>query len=470
MKITKKSKNGGCGMIKKILSITTAIVLLFSYTCMTISAANEDTYFSYSFSNGAYNATLKSEVELLPEDLTVPDTFNDGVNGLAPVNISNLSYVDSGNNTVKTITTKSSVGGNVARVFRYLNALAKVEFTNLATFTFKNTTFRDCSTTLKDVYIHASEVTFTGTTGKNAFTTFINNDGAKIHVASESVKQAIINGTNSGTAKVPEDMIVVDVTDDRPVPTINVTCDDIKYGDAKFNPSVEVTYVDAEEQTIPVENPTVTYGLFADEDCTQPKGDPTKDVSVLSPGTYYLKATLEGTADYQGGSKVIPVKVTEWADKSNLNKALDNAYKTLYTDDEHQQEADLSEYVQKAVDNLKNAVQSATLYSFRNMTPKKAGDNDPKDEDGNLLDDQGNIVYESGYDGVNSNPRQSTLDDPKACQAEVDYVTQVINAALAGLVKKGEFDKELYEDALRARYNKFMSLLNLTMKLIHLQH
>ena len=358
-------------MINKCLSILTALILLLSYTCITISAANEDTYFSYSFSNGAYNATLKSEVELLPEDLTVPDTFNDGVNGLAPVNISNLSYVDSGNNTVKTITTKSSVGGNVARVFRYLNALAKVEFTNLATFTFKNTTFRDCSTTLKDVYIHASEVTFTGTTGKNAFTTFINNDGAKIHVASESVKQAIINGTNRGTAKVPEDMIVVDVTDDRPVPTIKVTCDNIKYGDAKFNPSVEVTYVNAEEQTITVEDPQVKYTLFKDEDCAQQTGDP-DNTATLMPNTYYLKATLEGTSDYQGGSSdPIPVKVLDWADKSNLNKALNDAYAKLYNDDEHQEEADLSEYVPKAVENLKVAVNRATDYNFRNRKKQR---------------------------------------------------------------------------------------------------
>ena len=423
-------------MINKCLSILTALILLLSYTCITISAANEDTYFSYSFSNGAYNATLKSEVELLPEDLTVPDTFNDGVNGLAPVNISNLSYVDSGNNTVKTITTKSSVGGNVARVFRYLNALAKVEFTNLATFTFKNTTFRDCSTTLKDVYIHASEVTFTGATGKNAFTTFINNDGAKIHVASESVKQAIINGTNRGTAKVPEDMIVVDVTDDRPVPTIKVTCDNIKYGDAKFNPSVEVTYVNAEEETIPVEDPTVNYGLFTDEDCTQSKGDPTKNASILLPGTYYLKATLTGTSDYQGGSEVIPVKVLDWADKGELNKAIEEAKAIIL--DENGAEIDPyynNVYVPVTLGNLIRAVHSATMSNFRNTDP--------------------NV---SGYDAENSNPKQSTLADPKACQAEVDYVTNAIRTAIKGLLKPGEVVSEEIAARVRARYNKFANV------------
>ena len=430
----------GTLMLKKILSITTAIVSLLSCISLTSYAINYNDYFDFYY-DGVYNeyaGTLKtSGIDLSGlDEIKIPETFNDSSHGTLNV-ILNTAALSSANNTIQTLTTKSSYGSIMNNAFQNLNALKKVEYTNSDSLTFLAETFQNCSNTLNNVTIHALNVMFSGRFARNAFSGFVGNENAKIHVTSESVRQAIINGTKGGTAEVSGDMIVVDVEDDRPEPTINVTCDDIKYGDAKFNPSVEVTYVDAEEKTITVEDPTITYGLFTDEDCTQSKGDPTKDASILLPGTYYLKATLEGTADYQGGSKVIPVKITEWADKRNLNKALESAYKTLYTDDDHQVEADLSEYVPKSVQNLKNAVQSATMSNFRNTNPDV-----------------------SGYDAENSNSRQSTLADPKACQAEVDYVTKVINTALEGLVKKVDFDDSV-KAKMKARYNKYVNVFEL---------
>ena len=424
-------------MLKKVLSFFAAITVIISSSVSLISsAATDNSYFDFQYGTTQYLAQLNESVNSSElAEVEFPSAYDDKSNGELPV-VFNKDGITN-NTTLKTLITPSSVASIQPMAFQGLKALEVVKYTCTGNLTFSAITFMNCPATLNEIRIDASSVTFTPL-GVNAFMNFAStHQNAKIYVTTEEIKNTIVNSTNSdATAAVPENMIEV-VASKLPKPTINVTCDDIKYGDAKFNPSVEVTYVDAEEKTITVEEPTVTYGLFTDEDCTQSASgsDPIVNASEILPGTYYLKATLEGTADYQGGSKVIPVKVTEWADKSNLNKALESAYKTLYTDDDHQQEADLSEYVPISVKNLKDAVQSATQYSFRNTNPDV-----------------------SGYDAENSNSMRSTLADPKACQAEVDYVTKVINTALEGLVKKGEFDESV-KAKMQARYNKYVNVI-----------
>ncbi len=432
MKSNEIIKNGGRGMLEKVISSFIAATVVISYSASLIGSSLDNSYFKFDRNSNGYNVSLNSEADFAnTSKVEFPSTYNDG-NSVAEVTFTSAGI---SNNTITSITIPTATPGN-ASAFSGLSALEEVNYTNDGVLPFTARTFQSCSSTLKTIRINATSVTFNvAKTGGSAFINFINNAESKIYVVSDEVKQQIISGTANGSAPVTGDKIEV-VESNLPKPTIKVTCDDIKYGDAKFNPSVEVTYVDAEEKTITVEEPTVTYGLFTDEDCTQSASgsDPIVNASEILPGTYYLKATLEGTADYQGGSKVIPVKVTEWADKSNLNKALESAYKTLYTDDDHQVEADLSEYVPKAVQNLKNAVQSATMYNFRNTDPDV-----------------------SGYDAENSNSKQSTLADPKACQAEVDYVTKVINTALEGLVKKADFDDSV-KAKMQARYNKYVNV------------
>ena len=431
-------------MTKKFFSIITAIVSLLSCISLTSYAVDYVNYFDFIYSSmygGGYLATLKtSGIDLSSlNEIIVPEAFEDGSHGNLNV-ILNKAAPSSANTTIETLTTKSSYGSIMMSAFQNLNALEKVEYTNLDKLIFREATFQNCSSTLTNVTIYATTVEFdSGRFATAAFTSFIGNPGAKIHVVSDAVKQQIINGTASGSAPVTEDMIVVDVTDDRPVPKIKVTCDDIKY-DNSWTPSVEVTYVNVEEETIPVEDPQVTYALFKDEDCVQSAGEflqneEGKFTKTPQPGTYYLKATLTGTSDYQGGSEVIPVKVLAWADKGELNKAIEEANAIILDENGAEIDSNSSEYVPNTFGNLKRAVHSATMSNFRNTDP--------------------NV---SGYDAENSNPRQSTLADPKACQAEVDYVTNAIRTAIKGLLKPGEVVSEEIAARVRARYNKFANV------------
>ena len=293
------------------------------------------------------------------------------------------------------------------------------------------------SDSITEIFFYCNDMTIGG---KNVFNGM--NANLVVHVTSNEVKQKILSvcGESTDAAyKIKENQINVDLSpnsypDSRPEPTINVTCDNIKYGDAKFNPSVEVTYVDAEEHTIPVEDPKVTYALFTDEDCKISAGNP-EIAALIQPGTYYLKATLTGTSDYQGGSEVIPVKVLAWADKGELNKAIEEANAIILDENGAEIDSNSSEYVPVTFGNLKRAVHSATMSNFRNTDP--------------------NV---SGYDAENSNPKQSTLADPKASQAEVDYVTNGIRTAIKGLLKPGEVVSEEIAARVRARYNKFANV------------
>ena len=310
--------------VKKLLSLLSAAAMaLTSLTgamTFTASAATEDdlfTYEYYKFGNDlhSYKATLKTTADLSSmSELVVPDTFNDDTNGELPVT---LFKADPGtpNTTVKSIKTKSPYlnGGST---FKNLNALEKVELTYTGSFTIDNTVFRNCSGTLKDIYIHAASVSI-GTA--NAFRDFRNNPDAKIHVYSEEVKQQIITGT-TGLHAVTEDKIIVEQSS-LSKPEVEIDCDDITYGtEGGFNPTVTVKVSGQ-----PVEDAKVTIKLYRDSDCIS-EFDSGYTYDKIPVGTYYLKAVVEGTDTYVGNSAVKEVQVTEVVvDKTNLNKAIKEA-------------------------------------------------------------------------------------------------------------------------------------------------
>ena len=312
-------------MLKKSFSIIIAIITLLSCICITSYAIDEDNYFTYTYQSaygGGYQASLRSDANLSDlTELDVPTTF-DGTNGEGPVILSKASP-SSSNNTIQLLKTNSSYGSILRRAFSYLDALEKVEYTTTGTLTFRERTFEDCSSTLKDVFIYASSVSFDGS-GIRAFMTFIDNPDAKIHVVSETVRQQIIDGTAEGTASVTEDKIEV-MESELPTAVVEVECADIDYGtEGGFKPTAKVT---VNEQ--PVEDAKVTFKLYKDESCTTEYtgvgGYTANDIPV---GTYYFKATVEGTDEYLGAvsAKSCEVHVNEVVvSKDDLNAAIDAA-------------------------------------------------------------------------------------------------------------------------------------------------
>ena len=318
-------------ILSGILAATVAATSLIGAMSITASADGEDEYFTYMynpyvFNPAEYAATLKKDADfskLNNGELVLPDTFDDGTNGPANVSISNLSASSTGNDTIKSIKTKSSLFSINMRAFRYLNALEKIEYTNTGTLKVNNRTFRDCSKTLKDIYVHASSVEFKDGMYNDAFQTFIGNEGAKIHVYSETVKQQIIEGTASGSYPVTEDKIIVEASE-LPTPEVTVACEDIDYATPDgFKPTATVTLEGA-----PVENPTVTYLLYDDADCTKlTNGNGNISWNRIPVGTYYIRATVVGNDSYQSArSKPLEVHVKEVVlDKTKLNEAIEAA-------------------------------------------------------------------------------------------------------------------------------------------------
>ena len=315
--------------ISGILAATMAATSLTGALTITASAATEDEYFTYSynpyvFTPGEYVAELKTGADfskLNNGELALPDTFDDGTNGVANVSIGSMS---ASNDTIKSIKTKSSIGSMYRRAFRYLNALEKVEYTTTGTLTLKERTFEDCSSTLKDVFIYASSVEFdTSSTASCAFMTFIDSADAKIHVASEDVKQQIINGTADGSAPVTADKIEVMETS-LPTPVVTLTCEDIDFGtEGGFKPSATVKVNDS-----PVEDAKVTIKMFWDADCVREyTGSGGYTSSNIAVGTYYFRASVEGTDTYMGAmSAILEVHVREVVvDKTKLNEAIEAA-------------------------------------------------------------------------------------------------------------------------------------------------
>ena len=119
-----------------------------------------------------------------------------------------------------------------------------------------------------------------------------------------------------------EDKIEVDpsLVSSLPTAEVEIACEDITYGTkGGFNPTVTVKVSGQ-----PVEDAKYTIKLYRDLDCKSEFTPYTSD--NIPAGTYYFKATVEGTDTYLSNIAVKEVHVTELVvDKTNLNKAIEEA-------------------------------------------------------------------------------------------------------------------------------------------------
>lgn len=151
-------------------------------------------------------------------EIEVLATYNDGTNQGTVLYTASNSNIE--NSTITTINIPSSRIGQ-AGSFKGLYALKTIRYTHDLSFNFNLIGFEGCST-LREIYIYAPSVTFSGKSGKNAFRTFIGYEDSKIYVISEDVKNQIIVGTSSGTAPVGEDKIIV-MTSEKPTSEFTIT-------------------------------------------------------------------------------------------------------------------------------------------------------------------------------------------------------------------------------------------------------
>ena len=341
MKITKKSKNGGCGMLEKVISSFIAATVVISSFTSLIGSSLDNSYFKFDRnSSGGYNVSLnpKADFSNTPE-VEFPSTYNDG-SGDAEVTFTRVGI--SGNSSIRSISIPTASPGNLM-AFQGLNALEEVKYTYSGELTFSAITFMNSSATLNKIYIDASSVTFSGALGPRVFMGFVDHENAKIIVTSNDVKQQIINGTKNGVP-VSEDKIEV-VESGLPKPTIEITCENIKYKtEGGFKPSAVVKL-----NGVPMDpQPTVSYELYTDQDCNNKSTR--YDSSLIFPGTYYLRASVAGTEEYQAAFAVKEVVVEELTDKTALRNVIAQADEILG--------GDTSAYVEATVQDLELALQN----------------------------------------------------------------------------------------------------------------
>ena len=168
------------------------------------------TIFNFSYSNGyaAYEAKLKSNyVDLLTAgnttEVVYPETYDDGTNGAAPVR---FSAPDEDDSYITSISLNSSVNQTTSGMLGRFQALKTVVFPYTgADFTLGATMAWNrfySTTSIEEIYIYASSVTLSATTTFRGI-----NSTVKIYVVNEDVKQAIVDGTASGSYPVSADQI-----------------------------------------------------------------------------------------------------------------------------------------------------------------------------------------------------------------------------------------------------------------------
>ena len=293
--------------MKKVFNYLTVFVFFISFSASLVALSYEE-YFTFSkSSSNYYNVSLDQNYDYSKvSEINFPTNYIvDGQTYEVKLNKASLSS----NDTIRTITIPTSSVSTSPSAFTGLNALECVKYTNKNALEFSALTFSGCSSTLKDVYIYASSVSFTAArTSKMAFMTFKDIPDAKIHVVKDSgVKQQIVDGTKGGSAPVPENMIVEDLTDDRKTSSIEISCADINYGiKGGFKPSVTVKVDNVENASL---KEKVTLALYGNSECTGKDLGYTSD--NLAVNHYWLKATLEGTDDYKGATAVKEVQVVD---------------------------------------------------------------------------------------------------------------------------------------------------------------
>ena len=328
-------------MMEKVISSFIVATIVISSSTSLIGSSLDSSYFKFDRnSSGGYNVSLDSFADFSSiSEIEFPSTYNDG-NGDVGVTFTGVGI--SGNSSIRSISIPTASPGDLM-AFQGLNALEEVKYTYSGELTFSAITFMNSSATLNKIYIDASSVNFVSM-GSRAFMGFVDHENAKIIVTSNDVKQQIINGTKNGVP-VSEDKIEV-VESDLPKPTIEITCDNIKYKtEGGFKPSAVVKL-----NGVPMDpQPTVSYELYTDADCQNKSGTPYNS-STLLPGTRYLRASVAGTEEYQAAFAVKEVVVEELTDKTALRNVIAQADEILG--------GDTSAYVEATVVDLQLALRN----------------------------------------------------------------------------------------------------------------
>lgn len=304
-------------MTKKIISFIVAFVVSISCSVSLISSAvTDNSYFIFVSATFDYTAKLNPEANFssMP-NVELPSTYN-GDNGELPVVFGSAGI--SGNTTIKSISIPANIASVSPMAFQGLNALEEIRYTTTGQLTFSAITFMNCSSTLNGIYISASSVNFTGM-GNRAFTNFFTTcTNAKIYVPTEAVKQQIVEGTKSGVA-VPEEKIEVksELGSTLPKPEVTVDCEDITYGtEGGFKPTATVK-VSGEIKS----DAQPKFELYKESNFTTKLNI---NSSLLGAGTYYIKAYVDATEEYQyGEAEPKEVHVNRVADANELQSAVE---------------------------------------------------------------------------------------------------------------------------------------------------
>ena len=354
--------------------------LLFAFNLESVVVSAEEMNFlkfTYVSNRSGYSVDLDANyMSMDPQkDLNIPETYDDKVNGEASVVWCNGSLgLLSDDNFFESIKFPKGFTETVSKQFRRLKSLRDIYWLNKDSLNLVDSTFRDASNSITNVYIYASNVSVDA----SAFRTLNTNLSAKIHVTSQAVKDAIVEKTKTGSYPVPEDMIVVDLKDERPTSSIEISCADINYGTkGGFKPSVTVKVDNVENASL---KEKVTLALYNNSECTGRDLGYTSD--DLNLGHYWLKATLEGTDEYKGATAVKEVQVVD--PNAAMKLGLDALIKQADEIKSHQGDYYNSAaflFTEKVIDTDGDQVNDMSLYDYA-----KKVYNDPAAKNTDIVD------------------------------------------------------------------------------------
>ena len=378
--------------IKKLSAIFMSIVLLYSFLlngiviCSAIDFTIADCFtYVYNDSTKVYDASFDTInyqnvlTALETTEIIMPETYDDGQNGSHDVVLFDFNTSSLKDSVVTKIEFNSNSPSLLStRTFRYFDKLEEVVF-KYANSDFKlGQVFYSCQDTLKRVDIYATGIS--SSFNASAFRTFIEHSNSKIHVVKDSgVKQQIIDATKSGSAPVPESMIVEDLIDSRKASSIEINCADINYGTkGGFKPSVTVKLDNVENASL---KEKVKLEIHGNAECTDsPSYKYNSD--DLNLGHYWLKATLEGTDEYKGATAVKEVQVVD--PNAAMKLGLDALIKQADEIKSHQGDYYNSAaflFTEKVIDTDGDQVNDMSLYDYA-----KKVYNDPAAKNTDIVD------------------------------------------------------------------------------------
>lgn len=208
-----------------LVAVLTATMILADINVQAAEySMNDALVFTYNSSSKVYTAVISSNYKnvlnsLNTTELVIPDIYNDGTNGEAPVIVTSLKGTVLNNTTFDDMITKITFGVNCND--RGGNGWIKV-FTALETvvykysgtdFNLKTGCFKNSPNTLNSIYFNATDMTL----DYRAFATICKNENAKIYVKSDDIKNKIVEVTSqNATYSVPAEMIEI-ISSEQPV-------------------------------------------------------------------------------------------------------------------------------------------------------------------------------------------------------------------------------------------------------------